>query len=263
MGTQFRLVSIARVRDPLWKKHLDQTYPPETWAALARGSGSGGNPLVQVPAKNPERPPAKSLSGGLTLMKDGTLVVPVGEKTLYFKPVKLQFSTGLRDNVFARALKPLDEILKNPLYNHLVPVVNARYSRCLPMKSGLFLGQLKERHDPFYRDFLNPYGDEKFCTFRLDGTHERDKKGVLIVVVNREIYHAVNCSGSFGEMINDTYGRILPEDCFLGGDGTRCRINALIGNNRKETGIYIHHSEREEDRISITEILTRGISPDI
>jgi hypothetical protein len=263
VGTQFRLVSIARIRDPLWKKHLDETYPPETWAALARGSSTGGKPPVQVPVKNSDRLTPKSPKGGLTLMKDGSLVVPVGEKTLYFKPVKLQFSIGLRENVFARAQKPLEEVLRNPRFNHLVPVVNSKYSRCLPMQAGLFLGQLKERHDPFYREFLNPYGDEKFCTFRLDGPQERDKKGVLIVVVNREIYHAVNCLNSFGTSINETYGRILPEDCFLSGDPIRCRINALIGNNRKETGIYVHTSEHEEDRIHITGILTRGIAPDI
>jgi hypothetical protein len=263
VGTQYRLVSIARIRDPLWKKHLDETYPPETWAALARGSGTGGKPPVQVPLKNEDRPPMKSPTGGLMLMKDGSLVVPVGEKTLYFKPVKLQFSGGMRENVFARVQKTLDEILHPPRFSHLVPVVNAKYSRCIPMQAGLFLGQLKERHDPFYREFLNPYGDEKFCTFRLDAPQERDKKGVLIVVVNREIYHAVNCLSSFGIIISETYGRILPEDCLLIGDPTRCRINALIGNNRKGAGIFVYASEAEEDRIHITGIITRGISPDI
>jgi len=62
---------------------------------------------VEVPVKNSDRLPPKSPTGGLTLMKDGSLVVPVGEKTLYFKPIKLQFSGGLRENVFARAHKPL------------------------------------------------------------------------------------------------------------------------------------------------------------
>jgi hypothetical protein len=82
-------------------------------------------------------------------------------------------------------------------------------------------------------------------------------------VVNREIYHAVNWFSSFGEIINETYGRILPEDCFLSGDPTRCRINALIANNRKETGIYVYTSEREEERLPIAGILMRGISPDL
>ncbi len=263
VGTQFRLVSIAHIRDPLWKKHLDQTFPAETWSALARGTSPGGKPLLPAPAKKSAGMPPKSFGGGLSHLKDGSLAVPCGEKTLYFKPVKLQFSGGLRENVFARAQKLLSEVLETSAFGHLVSPVNARYYRYLPMKSGLFLSQLKERHDPFYREFLNTYGDEKFCAFRMEGSPEEDKKGVLIAVVNKEIYYAVNCPGSFRITINEALGRISPEDCFLTGDSARCRINALIGNYRKEAGIYVHPSEREDDRIHIAEILNGGISSDI
>lgn len=260
VGTQFRLVSIAHTRDPLWKKHLDQTFPAETWSALARGTSPGGNPLTHVPAKKDVGLPPTVSEGGFTHLKDGSLLVPAGEKTLYFKPVKLQFFGGLKENVFARAQKPLVEILKDPAFSHLVSVVNARYSPYLPMKSGLFLGQLKERHDPFYREFLNNYGDEKFSAFRMEGSDEGDKKGVLIVVVNRKIYHSLNCPDTFRAIINDTYGRISPEHCFLNGDSTRCRIHALLANNKKDGEIYIHSCEQEEERIHITEILNGGIS---
>jgi hypothetical protein len=263
VGTQFRLVSIAHIRDPLWKKHLDQTFPAETWAALARGTSPGGNPRMAAPAKKSVTLPQKTVKGGLTPLKDGSLAVPCGEKTLYFKPAKLQFSGGLRENVFARAEKNLGEILETSAFSHLISAVQARYSRYLPLKSGLFLGHLKERHDPFYREFLNVFGDEKFCTFRLEGSAEGDKKGVLIVVVSREIYHAVNCPDSFRATINDAFGRISPEDCFLSGNATRCRINALLGNNRKDAGIYLHSCEREEERIHIAEILKGDISSEM
>ena len=63
------------------------------------------------------------------------------------------------------------------------------------MKTGLFLSQLKERHDPFYREFLNPYGDEKYGTFRAEETGETEKQGILIVVVNRGLYQAHQFSG--------------------------------------------------------------------
>ena len=259
VGTQFRLVSIATCKDPLWKKHLDQTFPAETWSALARGTSPGGTPLMHTPAKKIVSMLPKSSGGGFSQLKDGSLVVPSGEKTLYFKPVKLLFCGGLRENVFARAQKPLQEILKKPAFSHLVSAVNARYSRYLPLKSGLFLGQLKERHDPFYREFLNIHGDEKYSSFRLEGSHEGDKKGVLIVVVNREIYDAFNCPDTFRVKINDTFGHIFPKDCFLSGDCTRCRINALISNNRKVTGIYVHPCDNEEERLHFTEILKAGI----
>ena len=259
LGTQFRLVSIATVRDPLWRKYLNETFSAEAWSALARGTSTGGNQYVRQTEK-PVSQSQKSPSGGLMQLKDGSLIVPFQEKTLYFKPVKLNFSGGLREDVFARAQKPLQDLLETPAFSLLLPQVNAKYSRYLSMKSGLFLGHLKERHDPFYREFLNSYGDEKYGTFRLEDSHEADKKGVLIVVVNKGIYHAVNCRDTFRGIINDLFGRISAEDCLLSGDSTRCRINALLCNNRNTAGIYIQTCEKEDERIHITEILKGFIS---
>jgi hypothetical protein len=193
-------------------------------------------------------------------LKDGSLIVPFPEKTLYFKPVKLNFSGFVREDVFARAQQPLQDLLKNPAFSHLLPQLNAKYSRYLSKKSGLFLGQLKERHDPFYREFLNSYGDEKYGTFRLEDSPEADKKGVLIVVVNKGIYHAVNCRDAFRVIINNVFGRISAEDCLLSGDSTRCRMNALLCNNRSASGIFLHPCEKEEERQHITEILKGFIS---
>ena len=84
--------------------------------------------------------------------------------------------------------------------------------------------------------------------------------GVLIVVVNKGIYHAVNCEGTFRFMINDVFGRISAEDCLLSGDSTRCRMNAVLFNNRSNSGVFVHQCENEEDRQHITEILKGSIS---
>jgi len=255
VGSQFRLVSIATIRDPLWRKYLDHTFPAETWAALARGTSPGGKALSYPMEKKPAGPLQKLPPGGLTRMKDGSLVVPFKEKTLFFKPVKLNFSGGVKEDLFARVQTPLGEMLKNPIFSHLLSPVNARYPRYLPMKSGLFFCQLKERHDPFYREFLNSYGDEKYCTFRMEESNDGSKKGVLIIVVNRGIYHVVNCPDTFRVIINDTFGRISSDDCLISGDDTRCRINALLCNSRNNAGIYIHPCENKDERILITEIL--------
>jgi len=260
VGTQFRLVSIATVRDPLWRKHLNETFSAETWSTFARGTGSGIKPQVRHTEKKPASQSRQPPLGGLTQLKNGSLTVPFQEKILYFKPVKLNFSGLVKEDVFARAQKPLEELLKNPAFSHLLPRVNAKYSRYLSMKSGLFLGQLKERHDPFYREFLNSHGDEKFGTFRLGDSNEADKKGVLIIVVNKEIYHAVNCQDAFRLIINNVFGRISSEDCLLSGDCTRCRMNALLSNNRSASGVSVHQCENEEERQHITEILKGSIS---
>ena len=267
VGTRFRLVSIATVRDPLWRKHLDQTFPAETWAALARGSGAGGKALLYPKEKTREKKPVseshKLPAGGLTQMKDGSFMVPFKERTLYFRPVKLNFSGSIREDVFSRVQTPLEELLKKPEFSHLLPLVNAKYSRYLPLQSGVFLGQLKERHDPAYREFLNIYGDEKYGTFRLEESNEGSKKGVMIVVFKRALYHVVNCQDSFRMVINETFGRISSEDCLLTGDSTRCRINALLCNNKNDAGISLHPVENEGERTRITEVLYESLSSGI
>ena len=42
----------------------------------------------------------------------------------------------------------------------------------------------------------------------------------------------------YAHTINNRLGRIGPDDCLLSGDPARCRINALLCNNKKEAGLY-------------------------
>ena len=196
-------------------------------------------------------------SGGLSQLKDGSYAVPFGEKILYFKPVKLNFFGNLKDDLFARADRLVKDVLEKTEYAQLRDPVNAKYPQYLPMKVGLFLGQLKERHDPFYRQFLNEHGDERYGTFRVEESNEAGRKGVLIAIANRGIYAAFDCPDSFRTTINDSLGRIIAEDCYLEHDGLRCRINALLCAYRKESGLYVYASEREDERAQVTEALKK------
>jgi len=252
VGPAYRLVSIATIRDPLWKKYLDKTFPPETWATIARGTSPGGNRAQRPAEKKPDRPALPAAAVTLAPLKDGSLAVPVQGKTLYFRPVTLHFTGSVREDAFARVQKSLEEVLGQPAFEHLRSPVNAKYSRYLSLKTGLFLHQLKERHDPFYREFLNPSGDEKYGTFRAENSGETEKKGILIVVVNRGLFHAINSRDPIAVTINQRLSRIGPDDCLLSGDPVRCRINALLCNNKKEAGLYIHPAENEEERTSVT-----------
>lgn len=251
VGPAFRLVSIASICDPLWKKHLNQTYPPETWAALARGTSPGGNSALRPAIKKPDSPALPAVAGILTHLKDGSLAVPIPGKTLYFRPLPLCFTGSVREDAFVRVQKTLDEILGHQAFLHLRAPVNAKYSRYLKMKTGLFLGQLKERHDPFYREFLNPFGDEKYGTFRAEDLKETEKNGLLIVVVNKGLYRVINSPDPLRTTINNRLGRIGPEDCLLSGDPVRCRINAVLSTNKKEAGLYMHPEENDDERLSI------------
>jgi hypothetical protein len=260
VGTQFRLVSIATIRDPLWKKNLDKTFPPETWAALARGTSPGGKTLEGKPEKKPDHPPVATPAFTLKQLQDGSFAVPFQGKNLYFRPLKLNFSGGLKEDLFARSKTPLKQLLEKPAYEHLISPVNAKYSRYIPMDTGLFLGQLKERHDPFYREFLNTYGDEKYGTFRLEESREAGKKGVLIVVVRKGLYHVADCPESCQKTVNDLYGRLLPDDCLLDRDTTRCRINAVLSNNKKDAGLYVYSCESENERKDIISSISGHLS---
>ena len=94
-GEQFRLVSVATVRDPLWKSNLDKTYPPETWAAIARNPGRASQkPRKNSGSEDPHEPGKIAKPGVFLPMKDGSGAVQCGQKTLYFKPVRLIFSGG-------------------------------------------------------------------------------------------------------------------------------------------------------------------------
>ncbi|HSQ92770.1 MAG TPA: hypothetical protein VLL74_00575 [Methanoregula sp.] len=256
VGPAFRLVSIATIRDPLWKKHLDKTYPPETWAALARGPGTGSTPVLRPAIKKTEVPsPLPPAAVTFSQLKDGSLAVPVGGITRYFRPVPLTFSGGIQKDTFARVQTTLADLLVQPAYEHLRSPVNAKYSRYLPMKAGLFLSQLKERHDPFYRGFLNPFGDEKYCTFRAADFAESEKPAVMIVVVNRGLYHAISVPDTVRAAVSNRLGRIGPDTCLLSGDPVRCRINALLSNHRKVAGLYCHAMEKEDERQALTSAL--------
>jgi hypothetical protein len=267
VGPAFRLVSIATIRDPLWKKHLDKTYSPEIWAGIAKGTGANRlperRPAKKTPGvpvqKTPQALPAASVI--LSPLKDGSLAVPLPGKVLYFRPIGLKYTGGLREDAFARVQKPLADLLKEPAFEHLKDPVNAKYSRYLSLQAGVFLSQLKERFDPFYREFLNPFGDEKYGSFRADNSGETEKKGVLIVVVNRGLYYAAESPGPVGAAINNRFGRVGADDCLLTGDPARCRINALLCNNRKEAGLYFHAADRDDERQSLLHAVEHLMHP--
>lgn len=259
VGPAFRLVSIATIRDPLWKRHLDKTHTPQEWEALARGPGQAGT-RKRAGAENTAGSPAPAPAGTLAVQKDGSVAVPAGDRTLYFRPVSLQFPGPVKKGTFARVQKTLAELLADPAFGHLRGPVSAKYSRYLPLKAGIFLSQLKERQDMFYREFLNPYGDEKYGAVLVADPGGTERKGVLLVVTGRRISHAADCSGSIRSTVNERFGRVGPEDCLLNGDSLRCRINTLLCTCRREAGLYAHAAEKEEDRQSILTALAGHIT---
>ncbi len=91
VGTQFRLVSIATVRIRSGENTWTRPFQPRHGPLWHEGPHREENRSSSPAGKKPVSPSSKFPAGGLTQLKDGSLVVPYGDRTLYFKPVKLDF----------------------------------------------------------------------------------------------------------------------------------------------------------------------------
>ena len=273
---KFCLVSIATIRDPMWKHHLNKAFSPESWMEIARASVTGTAKRVSAPSArhsssaaqfsapagsphiSPPRNPFVSVvlkTGTLLPMKDGSLGVPVQDRILYFKPVKLTFSGGLKEDIFEKEQKILKDIISTPVYAHLRAKTEEKYANYLPLRLGLFLWERKEKHDPFFREFLNPWGDEKYGTFMVEDSALSGKKGVYLVVVEGRATHAGYAPESFKKTLSQEFSRITAGDCYLDRDGTRCRINALLCMLKKSATVYLHAMDNEEECVLIVNTL--------
>jgi len=124
VGTQFRLVSIATVRDPLWRKYLDQTFPARTWSALARGN---------LPEENHSRPPVEkspeALLQGRVHTAEGWLPSCAGRgKDPLFQTGESEIQRRSAGGSLFPGTKISWETIKNPVFKHLLPTITTRYS---------------------------------------------------------------------------------------------------------------------------------------
>jgi len=244
-GDRFRLVAIARIQDPLWKRHLNKTRTPDEWADIAS----------QRKPNNKYNPPGMTAIAGkmahemepspFTCKKDGTLGFTLGNRTHYFKPLHLEISRGTVLGLFSKATTKVRDMIRLQAYHEVRAVVEARYTGYLDQKIGIFLSELKKNNDPLYRSFLNQHGDEDYCRFRVTDPQGSGKEGVWIVVTGINIRAAGAYHNDVTPMINETAGSILPSACYRDGDEESCRINALICRNRKEAGVYVHQMAHE------------------
>jgi hypothetical protein len=269
---QFCLVSIATIRDPIWKHNLNKSFSPESWMEIARASGTGTPKRASIPSSqhsspaspfsapysSPPRNPFVSVvlkTGTLIPMKDGSLGVPVHDKILYFKPVQLIFSGGLKEDLFEKEQKCLKDVISTPAYSHLKVKTEEKYANYLPLRLGLFLWERKEKHDPFYREFLNPWGDEKYGTFMVKDSDLSSRQGVYLVIADGKACHAGYSPESFKKTFTQEFSRITAGDCYLDCNGTRCRINALLCMQKKTAGVYLHAVDNNEEQLRIVDAL--------
>lgn len=104
---------------------------------------------------------------------------------------------------------------------------------------GEFLLQLKTENNPFYKEFLNPHGDKRYCVFSIDDPRFIEAKGLYCYRVDETIKYIGRCLDSFRKRINQGYGRIHPKNCYLDGQSTNCHLNSMIAHNMDRVSLYI------------------------
>ena len=146
---------------------------------------------------------------------------------LDFIKVKLIFQCFNIEDIFInKNNKTVMETLNNRKYQHLSDRIHKNYGTSLDEKLGVFLSRLKNTSDMLYMEFLNPYGDLKYCKFRTGIIIE--DKGLYCFKFKNNIQYIGKTVNTFSERVNNGYGNISPKNCYRDGQSTNCRINSNI-----------------------------------
>lgn len=167
-----------------------------------------------------------------------TIQFDIDTLTVEFYQIALRFyDADVRDIFAKKNNKTLAQTLLHPRYQHLREEVYGSYENFLGQELGVFLAILKSSGNMLYRRFLNSYGDGDYCAFRIE--NDLARRGLYCYVHNGQIQYLGRCRDNFGKRINQGYGRIHPENCYLDGQATNCHLNTLINTYKDAIEFYI------------------------
>jgi hypothetical protein len=171
----------------------------------------------------------------------------INNRILEFKIIPLTFNQNNIESVFYdKNNKTLKQIIEHPKYSDLIPKLSIKYNLHLDKKLGDFLKLLKKEKDSNYLFFLNKYGDNMYCSFKID-THLNDK-GIYCYIKDNKIKYIGRCVDNFKKRINQGYGKIHPKNCFKDGQPTNCRVNSIINSlGNVKFGIYLMSDKSTEE----------------
>ena len=186
-----------------------------------------------------------------------------GNVVLTFTPVRLEFREQTLTNIFAKKNnRTVAETLGHKRYTLLAAQVEQNYPQALSEKLGDFLFGLKQAGDPFYRRFLNKYGDEgAYCTFSITDPLYWARKGLYLYVLNGEVKYVGKTEDTFKKRINGGYGTIHPKNCYLDGQATNCHLNALIAQHRERVEFYLCPLDNNSDISEFEGKLIQSLNP--
>lgn len=170
----------------------------------------------------------------------------LNNRTINFQTVKLTIiKRDIENPFYDKNNKTLKETFAHKKYQALKTILSTKYHNSLNDKLGDFLKNLKSSGDSDYKCFLNKYGDNKYCEFKIQ-SHLTDK-GIYCFSVDNEIKYIGRCVDNFNKRINDGYGKIHPKNCFIDGQATNCHINSILNKTDKfDIGVYVMTKQSNE-----------------
>ena len=178
----------------------------------------------------------------------------VKDQTFEFKIIPLTFVKKEVTSIFYyKNNKTLKQTLEHHKYSRLKLLLENKYKSYLDNKLGDFLKSLKEANDNNYLCFLNKYGDNQFCEFKI--ADNLSDKGIYCYIKDGEIKYVGRCTDNFKKRINQCYGKIHPKNCFIDGQATNCHLNSLINSaDNMKFGVYLM-TDKSTDEIKEMEKL--------
>lgn len=173
----------------------------------------------------------------------------LNQKLINFEIEEISIIERNIENIFSENKKSLLYKLvkaqKNPKdrLNKIASVHLLKYKDLLHKPLGSFLVKLKEENNDDYKLYLNKYGDNKYCHFKIEKNN--DKRGLYCYIVNNDIVYIGRSKKTFKERINE-YGKITPYNCLIDGQATNCNINSKI-NKLDKVFIGFHIMEGATD----------------
>ncbi|GHU17373.1 hypothetical protein FACS1894163_08190 [Spirochaetia bacterium] len=198
------------------------------------------------------------------IVPQNNIITLTADNTNYdFVNIELVFEKDNYSNVFANLNgKTVREIINSDRYKKFSTAISNRYEKYLDYKLGAFLMVLKDDQDLFYKQFLNPHGDETYTTFKITDTHIKNQKGLYAYCLNGGLKYIGRSNDPFEKRINQGYGRIAPKNCYIDGQSTNCHINSLITQNKNSVKLYVLCLKTSEKINSLEEKLIKKYAPE-
>lgn len=168
------------------------------------------------------------------------MYVKIGDREFPFHHVELEVIKSGIQNTFAKFdKKTLGELIQHRRYEPLKHKVESQYFHLLKESAGTALLQLKKEGDPFYKEFLNKYGDLSYSQLIVKGNESLlNRTGVYLIIMDDELVFTGVCANSFKTRFNQHIGNISPKSCFKDGTATHCHINARITHHSRQSKVH-------------------------